>query len=532
MRKYERESRPWLAGALICTLISSLFAVALQFFKGGVLDRAIAGEGPAALGYGLALGAFILGEVGFFYLYRRLGDRFAAGCVTALKQDVFESVLRRDYVAFKGRTQGEYAAKYTSEADAIRARRFCMLPLFWEIVFKIVLVSGALFLLDWRVALLTIGLLTTPLYLPKLIEKRSQRAQTAYLRASEEALSGVTDWLRGFEVIKNFSAEGRVMARFRRLNGNAAEKLLDDLRLGASAQLITTLMSYLSYFIVLACSAWLVLRGDFSAGDFFVAIGMIDQLSYPIISLAGIVRQLSAIRPACREMEAFIAEPPQGGQRGTAPKLCREVRFHEVCFGYEGRGRVLDGFDLTLRKGGRYLLKGPSGCGKTTAVNLLLGYYQPDAGEITVDGAPLREAGEPYARATVLRQEAVLFRGTLRDNLTMYRDLPEERLLEALRSVGLDRFAVPEALDRGVEEGGANLSGGEKKRVCLARALLRDTELLILDEPLANLDGGTAERIEDLLLSIRDRTLLVVSHQFSPGKLAQFDQVADMAAGG
>ena len=532
MKKYERENRPWLAGALICTLISSLLAVALQFFKGGVLDRAIAGEGAAALGYGLALGAFILGEVGFFYLYRRLGDRFAAGCVTALKADIFESVLRRGYVDYKRRPQGEYAAKYTGEADAIRARRFCMLPLFWEIAFKIVLVSAALFLLDWRVALLTIGLLTTPLYLPKLIEKRSQRAQTAYLRASEEALAGITDWLRGFEVIKNFAAEGRVLDRFRRLNGNAAEKLLDDLRLGASAQLITTLMSYLSYFIVLACSAWLVFRGDFSAGDFFVAIGMIDQLSYPIISLAGIVRQLSAIRPACREMEAFIAEPSQGGQRGTAPKLCQDIRFHGVCFGYEGRGRVLDGFDLTLRKGGRYLLKGPSGCGKTTAVNLLLGYYQPDAGEITVDGVPLREAGDAYARATVVRQEAVLFRGTLRDNLAMYRGLPEERLLEALRSVGLGRFADHEALDRMVEEGGANLSGGEKKRVCLARALLRDTELLILDEPLANLDRATAERIEDLLLSIRDRTLLVVSHQFSPGKLAQFDQVADMAAGG
>lgn len=263
-----------------------------------------------------------------------------------------------------------------------------------------------------------------------------------------------------------------------------------------------------------------------------MAIGMIDQLSYPIISLAGIVRQLSAIRPACRKMEEFIAEPPQSGRRGAALRLRQDIRFREVCFGYEGRGTVLEGFSLTIKKGGRYLLKGPSGCGKTTAVNLLLRYYQPDAGEITVDGLPLGESGDPYARATVVRQEAVLFRGTLRDNLSMYRDIPEKRLLEALAGVGLGRFAGREALDWMVEEGGANLSGGEKKRVCLARALLRDTELLILDEPLANLDGETAERIEDLLLSIRDRTLLVVSHQFSAGKLPGFDQVVDMAAGG
>ncbi len=97
--------------------------------------------------------------------------------------------------------------------------------------------------------------------------------------------------------------------------------------------------------------------------------------------------------------------------------------------------------------------------------------------------------------------------------------------------MGLDRFASPDALDRMVEEGGANFSGGEKKRLCLARALLRDTDVLILDEPLANLDGETVDRIEDLLLAIRDRTVLVVSHQFSPGKLGAFDEVKELAAG-
>ena len=192
----------------------------------------------------------------------------------------------------------------------------------------------------------------------------------------------------------------------------------------------------------------------------------------------------------------------------------------------------LNNINLTLPGGSILGLIGENGAGKTTTIKCILNLIRRDAGEITVDGLPLGDSGDPYARATVVRQEAVLFRGTLRDNLSMYRDIPEERLLEALAGVGLGRFARPDALEAMVEEGGANLSGGEKKRVCLARALLRDTELLILDEPLANLDGETAERIEDLLLSIRDRTLLVVSHQFSAGKLPGFDQVVDMAAGG
>ena len=126
--------------------------------------------------------------------------------------------------------------------------------------------------------------------------------------------------------------EDKILARFRRLNQNAGEKLLDDLKLGAAAQLITTLMSYLSYFIVLACSAWLVLRGDFSAGDFFVAIGMIDQLSYPIISLAGIVRQLSAIRAFGVAEKNIIVEKQSGktfsGLCIVGPGAAPAVRGH------------------------------------------------------------------------------------------------------------------------------------------------------------------------------------------------------------
>ena len=528
MKKYLRKNRACYLGAVVFVLISTVFAVVLQFFKGDVLDCALAGDGQTTLQYAALLIIFILGEVLFYYLYRRSGDRFSVGCLRLLKHDIFAAILRQDYVAYKAKPQGEYIARYTNDADTIRARYFQMLPLFWEILLKIVFVSVALFLLDWRIALITLALLTTPLYIPKLIERRLQKATDEYLKSVEDTLARVNDWLNGFEIIKNFSVERHILARFDASNDLSMDKLLRDTALGAAAQLITTLISYLSYFVVLAAATWLVLAGDFTAGNFFVAIGMIDQLSYPLISLAEIIRQLIAIKPTCAAMERFVSRSDSGASAKTLPRVEKEICYDGVTFGYTADRPLLRRFSFTAEKGKKYLIKGPSGCGKTTAVDLLLRYHDVTAGSITIDGVPIDAYATTYAAMTVVRQEAVLFHDTLRGNLTMYRQIGDEKLVKTLQSLGLDRFASAEALDTVIAENGANLSGGEKKRICLARALLRDTDVLILDEPLANLDESTAQKIEELILSISGKLLLVVSHQFSPEKLSRFDGVIDL----
>lgn len=529
MKKYRRANGALYLGAAASVLFSAVFAVVLQFFKGQVLDNALAANGSAALGRALLLLCFIVLELLFYYLYNRLAAAYTAASVRGLKRDIFESLICRGYVDYLQKPQGEYISIYTNQTEAIKIRKFELEPIFWEILFKIVLVSAGLFLLDWRVAFICLFLLSTPLYVPKLIEKRLQRAQGEYLRALERELARVNDWLSGFELIKNYGAERRILGLFDKLNHSSWGTLLQDKKLSALSQLISALISYLSYFIVLAFSAWLVLRGDFSAGDFFVAIGMIDQLSYPLISLAEIIRQLLAIGPVCREMEAFIAQGQADEEETAEPApMKEELRFQNVSFSYGKERPILRELELRLKKGGRCLIQGPSGCGKTTAINLLLGYLRPETGEILMDGRALSGPREAYRLMTVLRQEPVLFNDSLRSNLSMYADIPEERLIEALESVGLSRLANSKALDAVISENGANLSGGEKKRVCLARALLRDQELLILDEPLANLDEDTAGKIEDLLLSVKNRTILLVSHQFSPSKRPAFSQVLEL----
>lgn len=528
MKKYQKLNSAYYVSALVFIFISNAFAVILQFFKGDVLDYAIAGEPQTTVKYAILLIAFILGEILFYFGYKQFSARFVVGCTKLLKRDIFESIIERGYIQYKMLPQGEYIAKYTNEADTIKARRFQMLPLFWEILFKIIFVSVALFVLDWRIALITIGLLTTPLYIPKLIEKRLQTAQTEYLKSVETNLAKVNDWLNGFEIIKNFSIERKILSKFDETNNLTMKKLLRDTTLGAVSQLITTLISYLSYFVVLVFATWLVLKGDFSAGNFFVAIGMIDQLSYPLISLAEIIRQLVAIRPSCRAMEAFITEGDTKSDGKSLTELTDSISYQDVTFGYEEEKPILHHFSFEAQKGKRYLIKGPSGCGKTTAVNLLLRYFDVSGGSIQIDGVPISDYGSTYNCITVVRQEAVLFHDSLRNNLTMYQDISDDTLIGMLDSLGLNKFANKDALAQEITENGANLSGGEKKRICLARALLRDTSVLILDEPLANLDDVTAGMIEDLLLSIKGKLMLVVSHQFTEAKLPLFDGVLNL----
>lgn len=531
MKQYSKKNRTSYLSGLAAILVSTVFSVVLQFFKGDVLDAALAGETTAAVRWAALLLVFILGESLFYYLYACLAARFVTGCTRMLKQDIFKSILRRSYVSYKQHPQGWYVSKYTNEADNIQESYFQMLPLLGQILLKVTFVGAALFLLDTRIAVLTLVLLTTPLYLPKLIEKQLQNAQQEKIRAVEAVLTRVQNWLSGFEILKNFSVEQNVFQKFGEANNRAMKAMYRNAAWRAKSQLLTSLISYLSYFVILAFSAFLVWRGDFSAGDFFVAIGMIDQLSYPLISLADILRALISIRPACQSMQRFLAEGDTPAGTHPLRAVHREICYDAVTFAYPGASRpILQDVTYTMRKGCRYLLKGPSGCGKTTAVNLLLRYYDVDSGRITADGVPRSDYDSTYGCVTVVRQDAVLFHDSLRNNLTLYQDVAEEKLLEALHAVELDKFASREALASVIAENGANLSGGEKKRICLARALLRDTDVLILDEPLANLDAATAARIEDLLLSIRGKIVLVVSHQFTQEKLRKFDGVIEFHA--
>jgi ABC-type transport system involved in cytochrome bd biosynthesis fused ATPase/permease subunit len=182
---------------------------------------------------------------------------------------------------------------------------------------------------------------------------------------------------------------------------------------------------------------------------------------------------------------------------------------------------------MKLIKNKQYLLQGPSGSGKTTSMNLLLDYYEASSGNIKINNLQVSEIKNLNNLITVMRQDATLFEDTLRNNITMYQSISDDKLIAILSKVGLGGYANYGRLDMVINEGGTNLSGGEKRRVTLARSLIRETPILILDEPMANLDEENAKAIESLILEIKDRTVIIISHQFSKENITRLDEIIE-----
>ncbi|NLX83574.1 MAG: ABC transporter ATP-binding protein [Clostridiales bacterium] len=522
MKRYLMPQARWLVCALFLALTAALAAVAVQFIKGRLLDYAIAGQGSQSLQLMALLLGVILFEITCYYLYNRCRGQYQTRALTCLREDFFSAQLNKTQGLMDDKRQGELLAAYTEQIDTVDKKLLQNFPLLVEIFLKIIIVSTLLFLLDARIALMTLLLSTTPLYVPKLVQKHLERAQKAHTLAFSRHLAQVTEWLSALGMIKNYGAQAPILSRFTASNQQLRSKHLQMLRLGYLSQTVSTCLSYLSHFIILAYAAWLVVEGSFSAGDFFIAVGMIDQMSWPILGITYYLQDMIAARPILNGLIENMAPEPQPHETLVRLSRLNQVSAMELSFAYPGQPPLFSGLHFTVQSGEKVLITGPSGGGKTTLMNLLLASFMPSAGQIDFDHIPARQVANMQELVTIMAQQPMLLEDSLRNNLSLYRDVKDADMIRALMQVNLHEFASPEGLDRLIREGGKNLSGGEKRRICLARSLLRPSPILILDEPLAEIDPESLEMIEDLILCIQDRMLFVISHQVSPRLKAAF----------
>jgi len=332
------------------------------------------------------------------------------------------------------------------------------------------------------------------------------------------------DSLLNYETVKYFGAERYEAARYDRdLDAWEDARVKNRLSLAAlntgQAAIIALAMTGM-----MGMAAWQVMQGGMSLGDLTMINAFLLQLFIPLNNLGFVYREMRESLINIERMFGLLYQPPRVADREDAVPLRGnggEVTFEDVHFGYQPERPILHGVSFTVPRGHKVALVGPSGAGKSTIARLLFRFYDVDAGCIRVNGQDIREVTQESLRAAigVVPQDTVLFNDTIRYNIAYGNpEASEAQIRDAVRRAHLDHFVaqLPQGLDTVVGERGLKVSGGEKQRIAIARVLLKNPPLLVLDEATSSLDSASEQAILATLQEVaEDRTTLAIAHRLS-----------------
>jgi ATP-binding cassette, subfamily B, multidrug efflux pump len=476
---------------------------------------------------GLFVGSVILS----FLLEACLGfvmARVGVSMVLQLKDDLFRKTLSLDPDFFRDYTPGRLIARVESDTETLKNlfASTTLQLLRASLTFVGILACMAAFDAYTTRTILPVLLgiaLSTALFL-RLVRRYYVRSRR--LLASQTA--HIAEYVQGIEVVQHYGYEPVAEAR-----------LAEFQRQRARADNTASFLSYTFWGFFAACEAataglviWIgvsrVVDGTLTLGTLVVFLEYLRQVFMPIQMLSEFVSQIQQGMVSAGRIFGILAREPRVRDRAPADggpqadvELTEAVRFEDVRFSYDETREVLGGVSFDLPRGSRVALVGHSGGGKTTLVSLLLRFYDPSAGRITVDGVDLRHLarGAWRRRVGLVLQDVYLFPGSLRDNLTVFDDSRDAAAVEAAcRTVGAERLltGLPGGLEGELHERGRNLSHGERQLVSLARALVHDPQLLVLDEATSSVDPATEARIQASLDRLMEgRTALIVAHRLS-----------------
>jgi ATP-binding cassette subfamily B protein len=532
---------------MTCAVVAQLASFAYPKLTQYVIDEVLTGRRADRLGWvvmGL-LGAYLLRDV-LNSIRIRVNNAFEQAVILDLRREVYGRMQRLPVRWFDARATGDLMTRVTEDVNAVER---LLIDGVEQGVVAVLGISGVLvFLFLMNPLLAWVAMIPLPVLVAGAIWYTSTAGERyrERSRASSAMNALLMDNLQGVRQIKTFGREAHEDERFHDRADALRQGTLRVMRAWAWYNPLMSFAAAAGTVLVLWVGGRQVLAGSMTAGElvgFLLFLGMFYQ---PIAQLHGLNQMAQSARAAGERVFDILDTPEEalrgveagetdGGEMGIRWRARGEVVYESVTAGYEEGRPVLAGVSLMARPGEVVALVGPTGAGKTTLVNLLPRFQEVTSGRILLDGRDLRDIPLAALRrqVSVVSQEPFLFNGTLRENL-MYGRLeagPDE-LMNAVQAAGCEAFIsrLPEGLETRVGERGVKLSVGEKQRVSIARALLKDAPILILDEATASVDTATERAIQTALDRLMEhRTSFVIAHRLSTVREA--DQILVLQGG-
>ena len=535
MRKYLFKSKGLLFLNLILAIITSALGVYFAFILGQIVDVSISKnflEFKNVLITGIIL--MVVSSI-LAYLIRVFSGLYIKNTMSHLKGDVFNSILSKDISSFNSQNTANYISALNNDTNLVEQDYFVNILTSFQYLSLFILGTYSIFKLNVYIAIATFVIGFIPLFIPVFFQKEMGKRKEEYSNSLSSFTTKIKDIFSGFEVIKSFNIEEKTKEDFNISNNTVENKKYASTKMEAMVNSLSQFFGGMIFFVPLGLGTYLVLKGKFTTGGMLTAVQLMNYIVNPILSFSAIISKIKGIKPINKKLESIIKESNGEDTGMIKDSFDKSIEINNLSFSYNEEREILKGVDLSINKGEKVAIVGRSGSGKSTLLKLLLRYYDDYNGEVLIDEVNSKDIklSSIYDMISIIQQNVFMFDDSIESNIALYGDYSDEEIDKAILESGLKILidSLPNGKNSSVGENGSNLSGGEKQRVSIARALIKNTPIILLDEATASLDAETSFEIENSLLNIDGLTSLVVTHKLNSELLKKYDKIVVMEQG-
>jgi len=525
-----RGRTPWLLMIFLLVISGTSLSLLNPLFLGRAIDslkvvkNGVSVDMEQLLRMLLFMLLVYVGNALVSFLQGWLSAKISQDTVCELRRELFAKLQTLPLSFFDGRTHGEILSRMTNDIEMVAQVLSRGVVDFFGSVITLFGALLSMMLLSGRLTLTAMVTVPFSFLLTKVVAKRI-RANFLAQQTMLGLLNGhIEEIISAQKTVKAFNHEGQAIADFAVLNQELRRTGIRARVLSGIVPPLMNLLNNVGYALLAGYGGWLAMQGDITVGVIAAFIQYTRQFSRPLNHIATQYNDIQSALAGAERVFAMMDEAPEPADAADAQPLTTvrgELSFENVCFYYKEGEPVLRDFTLLVQPGQKVALVGSTGAGKTTVVSLLMRFYEPQQGRICLDGVPITQLPRQSLRQAMamVLQDTQLFSGSVRDNIRYGRlESSDAEVEEAARTAGADAFIrrLPQGYDTVLSENGGNLSQGQRQLVSIARAVLADPPVLILDEATSNVDTRTEMCVQRAMIHLmKGRTCLVIAHRLS-----------------
>ncbi len=471
----------------------------------------------------LLLGLYIISAV-FSFVQGYIMSSVAQNISYELRREISKKINRMPIKYFDNKTHGEVLSRITNDVDTVSQSLNQSMS---QIITSIVTIIGVLIMMlsiSWQMTLIALLILPTSMAVIMAVVKKSQK----YFKAQQEDLGNINGHVEevygGHNIMKAFNREEEAIEKFDKINDKLYSSAWKSQFLSGMMMPIMSFIGNIGYVFVSILGGWFAIKKTIEVGDILSFIQYVKSFNQPISQVAQIANVLQSTAAAAERVFEFIEEEEEVKETENPVKLEKvsgQVEFKNVKFGYNQDKIIINDFNAKIKPGQKVAIVGPTGAGKTTIIKLLMRFYDVNNGGIFIDGHNIKDFKRSDLRNMfgMVLQDTFLFTGTIKENIAYGKlGATDKEVIEAAKSAHVHNFVetLPNGYDMELNEEASNISQGQKQLLTIARAILSDPKILILDEATSSVDTRTELLIQKAMENLMEgRTSFIIAHRLS-----------------